>query len=558
LADFARDPKIEVGLRNEAAIILALRGAQEAATKTFVADAEGAKRFQQELRLAEWALDAKAYEAAQEAAWRATEHAVLARDRRYALTVLASAYRRGGAVPALLARFEKVERPSRELRELWVELLREEGRAADALRLFDAGDGTTVFEDQERRQLLEICRETGKPELLISSFERLIASEPDKLEWRCGLSRHYLEEGERDKAIAVFADIEGGSATPKKLIEAAFSLAEIGLEDLAERLARLAAKDEGERERALMFVFDLHVEAGRQTAAEDILTEVAATSTSSAARARVAEGFERLGRPDKAIATYEKLRQDLGGFLGSDLEMKLAILLSRVNREDEALVIWRDLWSRMRATPRGRFVEDRMMSVAARTGALAKIAIELEDRLMRGEVDAEGVELLVRLYIRVNDPAAATEIVEEFMKQSGGASDPEREREVLIRKSKIYLSCQDYYNYEQTIHELVAKDPENRIDHLRELAMSQLERGRLDLCVAMLPTLREASEDSAIADEFEAGVYGLCGLKDEALRAYQKGMGRHPERIDTYLLISNLMRETGRELEAARMFQYLA
>ena len=35
-------------------------------------------------------------------------------------------------------------------------------------------------------------------------------------------------------------------------------------------------------------------------------------------------------------------------------------------------------------------------------------------------------------------------------------------------------------------------------------------------------------------------------------------MGRNPGRIDTYLLISNLMRETGGEMAAARMFQYLA
>ncbi|MCB9890565.1 MAG: hypothetical protein H6832_08455 [Planctomycetes bacterium] len=572
LAEFAQDASVNAELRNEAAIILALRGEVKVAIDTFEASGDGTERFRQEIRRAEWALDAELFEDAQKAAWLATENAKLSRDRKYALSVLASAYRRGKAVPALLERLEKSAPLSREMRELWVRLLREEGRAADALRLFeqdgakasvkdgqgDKTEGSRAFEDTERRQLLEICRETGSPEVLVSSFERLIAEEPDNLEWRSGLSRHYLEEGEREKAIAVFADIETRNTSAKHLLDAAFSLDGIGLEELAERLARLAAKDERERERALMFVFGLHLENGQQDRAMQVLAEIDVEGASSASRARVADGYERLGRPDRAIATLESLRATLGGFLGTDLEMKLAILLSRVNREEEALVIWRDLWSRMRATPRGRFVEDRMMTVAARTGALAKIAIELEDKLARGEVDAEGVELLVRLYIRVNDPAAATEIVEEFMKQTGAAGDPEKQRELLVRKSKIYLSCQDYYNYERTIRELVDRDPENRVDHLRELAMSRLERGRLDLCVEMLPTIREASEDSAIADEFEAGVYGLCGMKDEALRAYVKGMGRHPERIDTYLLISNLMRETGHEMDAARMFQYLA
>lgn len=558
LAEFAWDKSKDRGLRNEAAIILALRGDQKTAIGTYVASGESTVRFRQEIRRAEWALDAKMFDEAQAAAWLAVENAKMQRDRKYALSVLASAYRRDDATNELLERLEKTENMSREMRELWVRLLREEGRADDALRLFgEAAAGS--FDAPMRRQLLEICRETGRADVLVDSFARLIREEPDNLEWRSGLSRYFLEEGERQKAIDVWKDIESQQSKPKQLLEAAYSLESIGLEDVADRLARQASRDADYRERALMFVFQMHINNGKQDAALKVLRELDREGASSASRAKVADGYERLGRPDLAIATLERLREDLGGFLGTDLEMKLAIQLSRVNREAEALAIWRALWSRMRATPRGRFVEDRMMTVAARTGRLAKIAIELEDRLAQGKVDTEGVELLVRLYIKVGDPASATEIVEEFMKQSGGAKTAEAYRDVLQRKSKIYLACQDYYNYEQVIRELVEKDPENRIDHLRELAMSQLERGRLDLCVELLPTIREASgADIEIADEFEAGVYGLCGMKNDALRAYVKGMGRNPGRIDTYLLISNLMRETGREMEAARMFQYLA
>ena len=74
----------------------------------------------------------------------------------------------------------------------------------------------------------------------------------------------------------------------------------------------------------------------------------------------------------------------------------------------------------------------------------------------------------MRLYIKVGDPASATEVVEEFMKQRRHGN----ELEVLKRKAKIYLACQDYHHYEKVIHELVEKDEENRLDHLRELAMS--------------------------------------------------------------------------------------
>ena len=56
----------------------------------------------------------------------------------------------------------------------------------------------------------------------------------------------------------------------------------------------------------------------------------------------------------------------------------------------------------------------------------------------------------------------------------------------------------------------------------------------------------------------KAGIFQLAGLTDRALKSYTKGLGRYPDRIDTHLLVANLMRETGNEMEAARRFQYLA
>jgi tetratricopeptide (TPR) repeat protein len=553
LAAFAKDEEHSVVQRNEAAIILALRGDQKSAIESFVSQGEGTSRFRQEIRRAEWAIEAKLFDEAQKASWLAVRSAKLSRDRKYALSVLASSYRRDGAVDELLERFEKSEELSRDARELWVRLLREEGRADDALRLFrEAPEGS--FDASMRRQLLEICRETGRADVLISAFERLIREDPQNLEWRSGLSRYYLEQGLRPKALAVWKDIKAETQQPKQLMEAAFSLQKIGLDDVARQLARQASKDPDWFSRGLLFIFNDNLAEGRQEEALTVLRELEAGSSGSSTLAAVADGYERLGRPELAVATLERLRESLGGYLGSDLEMKLAILLSRVQRDEDALEIWRGLWSRLRSTPRGRFVEDRMMTVASRTGTLARIAIELEDRLSSGNVDAEGIEMLVRLYIKVGDPASATEIVEEYMNRQGGD-----EIELLKRKSKIYLACQDYHHYEKVIHELVERDEENRIDHLRELAMSNLERGRRDLAVDLLPRIREASDDSAaMADEFEAGVYGLSGMKEEALAAYVRGMGRNPGRIDTYLLISNLMRETGNEMGAAKMFQYLA
>ena len=106
---------------------------------------------------------------------------------------------------------------------------------------------------------------------------------------------------------------------------------------------------------------------------------------------------------------------------------------------------------------------------------------------------------------------------------------------------------------------LIALDPAGRPDYLRQLAMSQLERGKPDEARATLLSLQavEGSGDDSSA-EFEAGVLALSGLREEAIAAYRRGLAAHPERIDSYLLMANLMKEVRQSDRAVGMFQHLA
>jgi len=539
--------------RNQAATILALRNEPKAALELYEVHGEGTVRFRQLVRLAEWALAAEAFEKAQEFAWEAVQVAKMKRDRRYALTVVVSAYRVGKATDALLKRLEQSPDLKDDARQVWIDLLRDEGRVDDALRLFQEGkDGE--WTPALRRQLLEICRETGREEVLIDQFRKLMAAEPDNLEWRSGLSRHFLENGDREQAQAVWQDFGGAGTSNDRQLEAAYALMDLGLDELALRAANTAAKAPNLVETAKLFIVKLFVDRGRfdeASATLKVLEEGA--DGRDAVLAEVAGIYERMDRLDRAVDVLDRMRDAFGGFLGTDLDMKYALLLSKVNREHDALKVWRSLWTKVRSTPRGRYVEDRMMTVAARLGVLAKIAIELEDKLDAGTADTTDVELLVRLYVKVGDSAAATEITEDSLRTSK-ASDID----IIRRKATIYLACHDYLEYETLIEKLIELDPENRLDHMRELTLSRLERGRRAQAIEKLPELRAASDDSGIADEFEAGIYQLAGLKEPALKSYVKGLGRFPDRIDTHLLVANLMRETGREMDAARRFQYLA
>lgn len=556
LKAFAKSPELDREQRNQAAIILALRNEPAAALDLYEVHGEGTVRFRQLVRLAEWALAAKEFGKAQEFGWEAVQVAKMKRDRRYALTVVVSAYRAGDAIDALLKRFESSPELKDDARQVWIDLLRDEGRVDDALRLFREGSsgGAAEWTPALRRQLLEICRETGREEVLVKQFRELMSAEPDNLEWRSGLSRHFLENGDRDQAKAAWADFGKGAVDGDRQLQAAYALMDLGLDDLALRAAAEAAKHEDLRETAQLFVVKLHVDRGRFDEASAMLAEIEkAAGGQDSVLAEVAGIYERMDRLDRAVLVLDRMREAFGGFLGTDLDMKYALLLSKVDREHDALKVWRSLWTKVRSTPRGRYVEDRMMTVAARLGVLAKIAIELEDKLDAGTADPTDVELLVRLYVKVGDSAAATEITEQALRTSNAT-----DLDIIRRKATIYLACQDYLEYERLIEQLIERDEENRLEHMRELTLSRLERGRRAQAIEKLPELRAAEDDSGIADEFEAGIYQLAGLKELALKSYVKGLGRFPDRIDTHLLVANLMRESGREMEAARRFQYLA
>ena len=136
-------------------------------------------------------------------------------------------------------------------------------------------------------------------------------------------------------------------------------------------------------------------------------------------------------------------------------------------------------------------------------GKLAKVAVDLEKKLARGEADDRDAGLLVRLYTRVNDPVSATEVIEEHMEQSGS-----KPVDVLTEKARVFLTCTDYYNYEIVIKELIEIDPEGRPDYLRQLAMSQLERGRHDEARQLLEDLKKEDADTASDDDQEPPIHG--------------------------------------------------
>lgn len=552
LAVFAAGEGRDPSLRNQAAVVLALRDEQKDAIDLFQVSGEGTAVFRQETRLAEWAIEAEAWDKAQESAWRAVRAAQLKRDRRYALTILVEAYRRAKALDALTERFAEERMLDDESRQVWIDLLRETGKVDEALRLFrESTNGE--FNIDMRRELLEMCRESGQEEVLINAYRELIEAEPRFIEWREGLSRFYLERGNRTEAEGIWRPYLEVTDDQRYRMAAAATLMGIGLDDLAIEFARSSMADADSRSTALLFLFELHFTRGRLEEAEAALVELDGVADPTAGvRKEMSEAYARLGNKARAVEILQGLREASGDKSNPDSDMKLALLLSEIGEEEQAMQLWHAIWRNVDSIPRRRYVEERLMTVASRLGELAKIAVELEEKLIDGKADSRDAGLLVRLYTRVNDPVSATEVIEEYMKKSGG-----KLLDALNEKARIFLTCTDYYNYEKVIEELIEIDPENRPDYLRQLAMSKLERGQRDKAREILEELKNEEADTASL-EFEAGVLSLAGMREEALAAYWRSLAEHPERIDTYLLLSNIQKELDRHDRSAAMFQYTA
>ena len=129
-----------------------------------------------------------------------------------------------------------------------------------------------------------------------------------------------------------------------------------------------------------------------------------------------------------------------------------------------------------------------------------------------------------------------------------------------------YLALAEYPDFTRVMRRLVEIDPDNKIDYLQALLLTQIEasndtsRQAPDATAQLrewLDQLRKVGGD-AVSTEFEAGVLDLAGFREQALVSYRRALALHPERADDHLLLADILRQAGRQLEAETSLQYLA
>lgn len=557
LVDLARQR--DQGFRNRAAVALALLGHPAKAIELHRPDAGAERQFQQHVRLAEWAIAVGDLQRAQREAWVAYRGARVRSDVLYALAVLVEAYRKADALPRLIEELGQRAQANEDLLRLRVDLLIETERYDQAIAFYQADEGAEV-DAESRRRLIDLYDAAGRTEDMIAEYRRLIASEPDQLHWYAGLASHYMNAAQPALALEVWQALEAGNPNLGALLTAAGEvMIQMGFVDEAMQMIERHMAAQGESVDGLMFLFETGFARGRDEQALAVLERLEALLPPGAGDLRVvADAYERLHRPERALAIYRGIRETEGE-LGYDERLRLAWLHSLVGDKRQALEAWQAIWVSEDSPARRSFAESQLLLLAAELNALADIVVELEEKLVRREANRNDINLLVRIYTEVDDPLSATEVIGEYAKYS--AID---EIQRLRQLAAVYRTLSDYSAYDQVLRQLEQIDRAHRVEHIQNLILNMLAHDlaeqsneRFAEIQRWLAELR-AIDEQAVTGEFEASILSMGGFGEQAIESYRRALVEQPQNSDNLLLMADLMQGAGRRDEAVSLLQYVA
>ena len=545
--------------RNQAAVVLALLGRPERAIPLYKPRAGDGRLYRQHLRLAEWALQADEHELARQQAWLAYGEAEIRVDRLYALALLTESYRKAEALDALLEDLAQRDPGDQELLRLRVETLIETEEYGKAIELYKQLEGDEA-DVSERRRLVSLYEAAGDTEAMVREYQRMMEAEPEQVQWYDGLAAHFLNLADNDSALEVWSTLE--SRNPQRaevLVEAANLMLQMGFMDECVAMVERHMEAHGPDVGALLFLFGAWLDKGQDEKALDVLVRLEDYLPPDAAERRdLADAYERLSRPKDALRIFEAIRDSEGG-LGYDEQMRLAWLYSVVERKQDALDQWQEIWVGVESPARRSFAESQLMLLASELGSLGDIAVELEGMLIEGSAHRNHMNLLVRIYTEVGDKLSATEIINEY---AGDMGEDEIGRQELL--AQVFMLLEDYPAHDKALRRLYEIDPENRVDHIKSIIINLLtfdlateSDERFEEINRWIGELRKFDAE-AVSGEFEASIYSMAGFGDQAIESYRRALVEQPENSDNLLLLADVLKSNGRIDEAVAILQFFA
>lgn len=546
--------------KNRAAITLAVLGHTDKALELYKPNPNDEKYFRQLIRFAEWAIIAEDYETAQEFAWQAYDTTDIRFDGLYALTLVDESYRLNDELDVLVAELSSRDDRDEDLVDLHIDLLTDLERYDEAIELYHSMELDPTDLDA-RFRLLQIYDVSKRTDEMIAEYERLIAAEPNTVLWYSGLASHYVAVAEPELAGEVWRTLEEkNSNNIDVLVHAGRIMGQMGFEAESLAMVQRHAETHGISTTGQMYLFEVHLNKGRNNEAIAALNELVEYLPEDAGDLRtVADAYERLQKYENALQIFSKVEEHQGEALGYDDRMRLAWLHSVIGNREEALRLWQEIWVQENTPARRAFAEGQFLLIAAELNKLARIAIDVENKLTEKTASKNDINLLVRIYTEIGDSFSAAEVVEQYARY---ADLPEVEK--LRQLGTVYLQLQEYDKYDKVLRQLEEIDPENRIEHIQNIVLNMVaftveeeSDEKLEDIQHWLEQLRLFDEE-AVTGEFEASVLSMSGFTEQAIESYRYALVRHPQHSDNLLLMGDLMKESGRTDEAVAVFQYVA
>ncbi len=527
--------------RNYCARIAGMHGDYELVEELFEPTGKGKERRRNLLYLGECLLRLGKPGKARNQFEAALPLSKLPRERRYALDRIVGAARSMNALPELMDDWLKSDDIVPEQLEILVGVLGGElGRITEVFNLLErtnlSAKTRKMIESSEfQERLTSLAAETGRSEFAACTYRDLIARHPDKYHYRDGYVRLLLMDGDRSAAIRVYREATAKTRKPGELMHIAASARRLGLKDVAiEAATKTANMGGGTAAEADLFMANLYREQGETDKALEILHNVERHVGDDADKIMLlCRAYERHGYGTDAIRLCGKASE----LTGNERTLrKLISLMEEHNRHDEAYALWRQLWETATESMTIIQANDRLLEIGSRTGKLADLAVEFEDRLARGKLRDRELSLLLDIYTSVGDPVSAADILMELSDLQGGKSIA-----TYKRLLKVYMECELFGRCNSVLRKLIEIDPENRDEHLQTLALIALERRNDGDAMVVLEKLAERSEDGILRDSFSASVLNMIGKHEEAVRTYRRGLADDPNEVETWLLWGNAL-----------------
>ncbi|HSA26968.1 MAG TPA: VWA domain-containing protein [Phycisphaerae bacterium] len=481
--------------------------------------------------------------------------ASLARDRQYALERMVAASRDAGTLGRLADKWLTLDKLSSDRLAMLVAILRELNRSDDAMQLLtrpaQTPEQAELLQSSDfQKEVVAIALGAGRAKEAEAAYLKLLARDPRQVVWRVSLARLRLLDGRREEAVELFSEAQRQFDDVASLMGVADGARQLALDDAALAAARKAgSKSTADRVRSVLFEADLvRLRGGTDRAIALVHEVIPAAREDPRLLQPVAEALERYGDKAESLRLFRQIYEKTKA---EDVLLLVAWLLESNQRLGEAFDLWRNLWQTTQVPARLKQAEERMLDLAARTGRLADLAVEIEEQLDAGQADDRRLSLLVDIYTAANDAVSAAEILNDFGRRSG------RQVEMLKRLAKVYLHCEQFGRCNATLRRLVEVDSANAADHLQQLALVALERQRPQDAKAALAELYKVAASDPTTEEFGAGVLNMIGLHEEAARAYERVLEGHGDHIEVLLLWSNALKAAGQAERAVVRFQNL-